>query len=84
MSEIIQFSAFSRLTRPVSDKRPLGQRTREAKPALPRARDLSSRNTRRSTISEAAPSIGQEAQPAADRGACEAVEAIKGFLTIPR
>jgi hypothetical protein len=46
MSEIIQFSAFSRPTRPVSDKRPLGQRMREAKPALPATASETAKNSR--------------------------------------
>jgi hypothetical protein len=44
--EIIQFSTVARPTRPVSDRRPLGQRMREAKPALPPTATETAKNSR--------------------------------------
>src|SRR5579875_962189 len=46
MSRIIQLSAFSRPTNALSDKRPLGQRMREAKPPLPSAATETAKNSR--------------------------------------
>jgi len=44
--EIIQFSVTARPARPVSDKRPLGQRMREVKPALPPTATETAKNSR--------------------------------------
>jgi hypothetical protein len=44
--EIIQLSTFTRSPRPVSDKRPPGQRMREAKPELPPTATETAKNSR--------------------------------------
>ena len=44
--EIIELSTFTRPSRSVSDKRPLGQRLREAKPELPPPATETAKNSR--------------------------------------
>ena len=44
--EIIELSTFTRPSRSVSDKRPLGQRLREAKPELPPLATETAKNSR--------------------------------------